>query len=55
MPALGFTVDPATVAGDIAAMSPSEARRAYLNAWLDDDDTVGWDLIDRELWEATSW
>jgi phage terminase large subunit-like protein len=55
MPALGFTVDPLTVAGDIAAMSPSEARRAYLNAWLDDDDTVGWDLIDRELWEATSW
>jgi hypothetical protein len=38
------------VAADIASMRPSEARRAYLNAWLDEDDTAGWDLIDRETW-----
>lgn len=55
MPALGYTADPATVAADVAAMRPSEARRAYLNQWLDESDDVGWDLVDRDVWEATSW
>ena len=54
-PALGLTVDEATIRGDIAAMSPTEARRAYLNQWADDADDAGWGVVSRELWEATSW
>lgn len=55
MPALGHTVDEATVAGDIAAMHPTEARRAYLNQWSDEADDSGWDIVDREAWAATAW
>jgi phage terminase large subunit-like protein len=46
-PALGLTVDEVTIRGDIAAMTATEARRAYLNQWADDADDAGW--------EATSW
>jgi phage terminase large subunit-like protein len=57
MPALGYTVDEATVAGDIAGMNATEARRAFLNQWADeaDDDGSGWGLVDRDLWASTAW
>ena len=55
MPALGHTVDEATIAADIAAMKPSEARRAYLGQWLDESDDAGWDAIQQATWQATAW
>lgn len=54
-PALGHTVDEATLAADIAAMRPSEARRAYLGQWLDEADDSGWALVDRDTWAGTRW
>ena len=54
-PALGITVEEATIRGDIAAMTAREARRAYLNQWQDEADDAGWGAVSRELWEATTW
>ncbi|MGH9002702.1 MAG: terminase large subunit domain-containing protein [Acidimicrobiia bacterium] len=52
MPALGHTVDEATVQADLAAMAPAEFRRAYLNQWPDESD-AGWRTIDRDAWKAS--
>jgi hypothetical protein len=50
MPALGLTVDEATIDADIKAMSPGEARRAYGNVWVDDEALEGWRVIDAGTW-----
>jgi len=55
MPALGHTVKAETIAVDIDAMSAAEARRAYLNQWLDESDEAGWALVARDVWEAARW
>jgi phage terminase large subunit-like protein len=51
MPALGHTVEQATIAADLAAMHPAEFRRAYANQWPD-EALEGWCVIPRELWLA---
>jgi phage terminase large subunit-like protein len=55
MPALGHTVEEQTIAADIAAMKPAEARRAYLGQWLDESDDAGWETVSRATWKATAW
>ncbi|QLQ10951.1 MAG: hypothetical protein HZY75_11975 [Nocardioidaceae bacterium] len=55
MPALGHTVEEQTIAADIAAMKPSEARRAYLGQWLDESEDAGWATVSRDTWKATQW
>jgi phage terminase large subunit-like protein len=52
MPALGRTIQPETVAADLATMSPAEWQRAYCNRWNDESEQ-GWKLIDRATWEAS--
>lgn len=52
MPALGFTVDEATIHADLAAMPPAEFKRAYLNQWPDEADS-GWAVIPRDVWKAS--
>jgi phage terminase large subunit-like protein len=52
MPALNITIDPATVAADLAAMPLSEWRRAYANQWPD-ESLEGWKLIPRDVSEAS--
>lgn len=51
MPALGHTVDEATIAADLAAMDPAEWRRAYGNQFSDEADE-GWRVIPRDVWAA---
>jgi phage terminase large subunit-like protein len=53
MPALGRTIDEQTVAADLASMPLSEWRRAYCNQWDDDVDDGGWEVISRDVWEAS--
>lgn len=52
MPALGLTIDEATVTADLAAMDPGEFKRAYLNLWPDEAD-AGWAVIPRDVWKAS--
>jgi phage terminase large subunit-like protein len=52
MPALGRTIQPATVAADLASMPLPEWRRAYANVWDDEVDDGGWAVISRETWMA---
>lgn len=52
MPALGKTIQPATVAADLASMPLPEWRRAYANVWDDEVDDGGWAVISRETWMA---
>lgn len=49
MPALGRTVEEATIQADLAAMAPAEFRRAYLNQWADESQE-GWSTFDRDAW-----
>jgi len=51
MPALGHTVDEATIAADLAAMDPAEFRRAYLCQWPE-VAMEGWRVIPRDVWQA---
>lgn len=51
MPALGHTVDEATIAADLAVMNPAEFRRAYLNQWPE-VALEGWRVIPRDVWMA---
>lgn len=51
MPALGITVDEATIAADLAAMDPPEFKRAYGNLFTDEADD-GWRVIPRDVWAA---
>lgn len=51
MPALGHTVDEATIAADMASMDLAEFRRAYLNQWPE-VALEGWRVIPRDLWQA---
>lgn len=51
MPALGHTIDQAVVAADMAAMAPTEWRRAYANQWPDESEE-GWAVVDRDAWKA---
>jgi phage terminase large subunit-like protein len=53
MPALGRTIEPATVAKDLAAMALPEWRRAYANQWFD-QTAEGWHLVDQAVWEASA-
>jgi phage terminase large subunit-like protein len=53
MPALGRTIDERTVATDLASMQLGEWRRAYANQWDDDVEDGGWEVISRDLWEAS--
>ena len=53
MPALGRTIDEQTVAADLASMPLAEWRRAYANQWDDDVDDGGWEVISRDVWEAS--
>jgi phage terminase large subunit-like protein len=53
MPALGRTVDVATVRQDLANMGPAEFKRAMLNLWPDEASS-GWHLIDKATWEASA-
>lgn len=50
MPALGITIDEATVAADFAAMAEPEFRRAALNQWVDDLGIGGWNVFSAEDW-----
>ena len=51
MPALGVTVEEATIAADMASMPPTEFARAYLNRWPD-EDYQGWQVIPQDMWAA---
>jgi phage terminase large subunit-like protein len=51
MPALGYTITEATVAKDLAAMSPAQFKRSHLNLWPDESDE-GWAVISRDAWMA---
>jgi phage terminase large subunit-like protein len=51
MPALGHTVEEATIAADLRVMHPREFRRAYGNQWPDESDQ-GWAVIPRDVWMA---
>jgi phage terminase large subunit-like protein len=51
MPALGHTVEEATIAADLRAMHPAEFRRAYGNQWPD-EAAEGWAVISRDAWMA---
>jgi phage terminase large subunit-like protein len=53
-PAVGHTVEADTIRADIAAMSPTQARRAYGNVWTDDADG-GWSAIAEEQWKGAAW
>jgi phage terminase large subunit-like protein len=53
MPALGRTIDVATVRADQASMGLAEWARAYANRWPDEDDSGGWDVISKDVWEAS--
>jgi phage terminase large subunit-like protein len=48
-PAVDLTIDIATLQSDIAAMSPTEAARAYGNLQPDESD-LGWDVFSAEDW-----
>jgi phage terminase large subunit-like protein len=52
MPALGRTIQPSTVAADLAAMPLPEWKRACCNLWPD-ESLEGWKLIGRDVWEAS--
>jgi phage terminase large subunit-like protein len=52
MPALGRTIQPATVAADLATMPLQEWKRAYCNLWPD-ESMEGWKVIGQDLWEAS--
>jgi phage terminase large subunit-like protein len=54
MPALGHTIDEATVAKDLAAMPLAEWRRAYANQWASEVAAEGWRVIPKALWEELS-
>jgi hypothetical protein len=53
MPALGRTIDERTVAADLASMPLGEWRRAYANQWDDDLDDGAWEVISKDVWEAS--
>ena len=53
MPALGHTVEEATIAADSRVMHPGEFRRAYGNQWPDESDQ-GWSVIPRDVWMAAA-
>jgi phage terminase large subunit-like protein len=50
MPALGTTIDEATVAADFAAMAEAEFRRAALNQWVDQLGLGGWNVFSEADW-----
>jgi phage terminase large subunit-like protein len=50
MPALGITIDEATVAADFTAMAEPEFRRAALNQWVDDLGIGGWNVFSADDW-----
>jgi phage terminase large subunit-like protein len=52
MPALGRTIQPSTVAADLATMPFQEWKRAYCNLWPD-ESVEGWGVISKDLWEAS--
>jgi hypothetical protein len=52
MPALGRTIQPETVAADLASMPLAEWSRAYANRWPS-ETTEGWSVIGRDVWEAS--
>lgn len=51
MPALGRTIDEATIRADMAGMALAEFRRAYLNQWPE-VSYEGWHVIPRDVWQA---
>lgn len=51
MPALGITVEAATLRHDLDAMGPGPFSRAYLNR-RPSPEGEGWALIPRDVWEA---
>jgi phage terminase large subunit-like protein len=53
MPALSRSIDPATVAADLASMGLPEWSRAYANRWPDESEDGGWQVISRDVWEAS--
>lgn len=50
MPALGITVSERAIAADLRTMALRDFRRAYANQWP--DQTGGWNVISRDLWDA---
>jgi phage terminase large subunit-like protein len=52
MPALGRLVQVETVRADLANMAAAEFRRAFLNIWSD-EAADGWQVVKRDLWEAS--
>jgi phage terminase large subunit-like protein len=52
MPALHRTIQPETVAADLAAMPLSEWKRACCNLWPD-ESLEGWTVIGQDLWDAS--
>lgn len=50
MPALGITIDEATVAADLASMPLPEWRRAYANQWPE-IAAEGWKVFAQDAWE----
>ena len=53
MPALGITVDEATIAADLTSMPQSEFRRAYLNQ-PPDVAAEGWQWLTEDEWTAAA-
>ncbi|HEY2957372.1 MAG TPA: hypothetical protein VGM21_04050 [Actinomycetota bacterium] len=52
MPALHRSIEPATVAADLATMPLGEWKRAYCNQWPDESEE-GWKVVDRDVWAAS--
>lgn len=53
MPALGWTIDAATVQADMATMPPAEWKRAYANMWPDETES-GWSVISLADWKRAT-
>lgn len=54
MPALGITVPLEVIRQDFAQLSLNEAKRAYLNMWVD-SDADDWNVIPQEVWAGAVW
>ena len=53
VPALGRTIDPATVQRDLGMMKPAEWRPAFCNPWDDAADDGGWVVIRQDVWRSS--
>ena len=51
-PAIGHTVDEATIAADYATLPPAKFARSYLNQWGADLGDAGWNVIGQDVWKA---